>query len=286
MTAAILILFVTVFVTTACAPAATPQPTLDPATRAAALIMTEDNMRLQAHQTSTAEKAAFLQQQTSAAQTLAALATPTSSPTATATPYPTGTPDVRPTLQYEAMKAKVEKYVKDGYLTSSGGNYHRLDDFFIKWAQLGYYQRWNTGYRPADFVIESDIDWESASATANWSDSGCGFAFHANGDTDHYSIFLTLDGYIDSFSYHNGYWGHMGQAWFGKVDVPQGKAHIALVVEKEKYFFLVNDKLVKEYTGFQNQMLDGYLQFTILSGTNKDFGTSCKFTNVDLWNIR
>ena len=290
MTVDILIVFVTVFMAAACTPAATPQPTINPATPAAALKMTADTMRLQAHQTSTAEAAAFLQQQTSVAQTLMAMATPTPLPTvtatATATPYPTWTPDVRPTQQYEAMKAKVEKYVKDAYLKSSNGIYHRLDDFQQEWAQLGYYQWWNTGYQPTNFVVESDIEWDSASTIANWFGSGCGFAFHANGSTDHYAIFLTLDGYVESVSYYKGYWVHMGKGWAGKVDIPKGKAHIALVVEGEKYYFLVNDKLVKKYTGFQNQMLEGDLGFIILSGTNKGFGTSCKFTNVDLWNIQ
>ena len=280
ITLTLIIVFVTVYSTSAC----TAIPT-DPGISASVLKMTEDSMRLKAHQTSTAEKAAFVQQQTSAAQTLTAQATPTLPPTATVTPYPTWTPNVVPTQQYEAMKAKVEQYVKDAYLDHSDGIYARLDDFSADWAQLGYYQWWNTGYTPADFVVESDVEWKSASSTANWFGSGCGFAFHANGNSDHYAVYLAMDGYVRSNSYYKGYWVHMGDGWYGKLDIPQGKAHIALVVNQEKYYFFVNGKLVKKYTGFQKQNLSGDLGFMILSGTNKDFGTSCAFTNTDLWMI-
>jgi hypothetical protein len=290
ITAVILILFMAGFIATACAPAAPVQPTVDPATSAAALQLTEDAVRLQAHQTATAESAALIQQQTSAAQTEAARATPTSLPTATATvtatPRPTMTPDVRPTQQYEAMKAKIDQYVKANYLVSSKGTYRRLDDFTFQWAQLGYYTWEETGYQPADFVIESDIEWSSASTSATLFNTGCGFAFHANGSNDHYAVFLTMDGNVDSVSYYKGNWGHMGQGWYGKVDFPNGKAHIALVVQQDKYYFLVNDKLVKKYNGFQNKLMDGTLGYVVLSGTNKDYGTACKFSNVDLWTIK
>src|SRR5512135_1616587 len=91
ITVAILILFMAGVVGTACTPAATPQPTTDPATSVAALKMTEDSMRLQANQTSTAESEALLQQQTSAARTQAAIPTITRTPTKTATLRPTKT---------------------------------------------------------------------------------------------------------------------------------------------------------------------------------------------------
>jgi hypothetical protein len=284
LTVVTLSVFVMVFLA-ACAPAAPIQPTLDPATPAAALKLTADSMRLQAHRTSTAEAVAFVEQQTAAVQTQAARASPTSPPTATVTPWPTWTPNVVPTQQYEAMSAKVEQYLKDGYLDRSDGIYYRLDDFSAEWAQLGYYEWWNTGYTPADFVVESDVAWNSASTTANWFGSGCGFAFHANGNANHYAVYLAMDGYVRSNSYYQGYWVHMGDGWFGKVDVPEGKAHIALVVNQEKYYFFVNGKLVKKYTGFQKQNLSGDLGFVVLSGTNKGFGTACQFTNTDLWTI-
>ena len=287
MTITILIVLMIVFVATACRPTATPQPTIDPATPAAALKMTEDKMRLQAHQTSTAEKAAFSQQQTFAAQTLTAQATPTSPPTATTTPYPSRTPDVRPTQQYEAMKAKVEQYNKDGYLPSVEGNYHRLGDYEDSWAQLEWYRWYETGYQPGSFAVESDIEWDSASTTANWFDSGCGYVFHIDkAENSHYLIYLGLDGYVYSSAYYKGYYQNMGHAYFGKLDVPRGKAHIALVVNRDHYVFYVNDKLVLKVTGFQNQLLAGPLAFTVNSGTNKGFGTSCKFTNTDLWTIQ
>jgi hypothetical protein len=45
----------------------------------------------------------------------------------------------------------------------------------------------------------------------------------------------------------------------------------------------VDGEVVGEYTLSQSRSLHGNLGLTILSGTNKDFGTRCKMTNLHLW---
>jgi hypothetical protein len=46
---------------------------------------------------------------------------------------------------------------------------------------------------------------------------------------------------------------------------------------------LVDDNLIGEYTLSQSQPLRGKLGLTVLSGTNKDYGTRCEMTDLHAW---
>ena len=271
----------------ACAPAAAPSPTVDTQkTSDAVFQLTAAAIKAEANQTSTAEKLSQQKQLTSAAQTATAQVTNTSTPLPTKTPVPTRTPDLAATQQVADMAARVERYVKDGSLPEGSGTFTALPDYDNNWAQVEYYTWAKTGLSPVNFVVESDLAWDSASSISNWDLSGCGFAFRVNDDThEHYMIFLALDGNVRSFASYKGYLQRMGNAYFGKVDIPQGKAHLAVAVNGSNYTVYVNDKLVKKYTGFANQLTKGYLAYTLVSGTNKDFGTRCTWSNGVLWEV-
>lgn len=265
----------------------TPTATVDlQATQNVVSKQTADAALEQEHQTATAQQAALDNKATSQAamsQTEAARPTVTKTPTPTRTPTPTKTPNLEATQAYEAMFAKVQQFAKDGYISSTNGVYYPLPGFEDNLAELNYYRMYPTGYSPDNFVIESDIEYASASSTANWFNSGCGYIFHHEDSDNHYAIFLTMDGYTSSNAFSAGYYYNMGEGYFGKMDVPKGKAHIALTVNGRDYAFFVNGKLAKKYQGFLGKLTTGDLGYTMVSGTNAGFGTSCKFTNSELW---
>ena len=63
-----------------------------------------------------------------------------------------------------------------------------------------------------------------------------------------------------------------------------GTADVALVVNQKKAYVILNDKLIGSYTLDTDWLTGpGDLEYTVLSGTNKDYGTRCKMTNIDLW---
>jgi hypothetical protein len=269
----------------AAGPAATPtvntQQTID-----AALQLTGAAIKAEANQTATAEKLSQQMQLTSAAQTAKAqvTSTPTSKPTST--PIPTKTPDLSATQQVADMAARVERYVKDGSLPKGSGSFTALPDYDNNWAQVEYYTWAKTKYKPVNFVVEADLAWDSASSISNWDLSGCGFAFRVNDDAhEHYMIFLALDGNVRSFASYKGYLQPMGSGFYGKLDIPKGNAHVAVAMNESNYTVYVNDKLVKKYTGFANQLMTGNLAYTLVSGTNKDFGTRCIWSNAVMWEV-
>ena len=271
----------------ACAPAKPPTATpVPPAMVTAAAKQTEDAVKNQALQTSTAKQAALdkaAASQAALTQTEAARPTATKTPTPTNTPTPTITPNLQATQKYEAMFAKIEQYAKDGYIPSTNGTYNPLPDYADSYAQINYYRWYPTGFAPENFVIEADVEYASASDIANWVESGCGFVFHVDSNNNHYAVFLVMDGHTFSHAMSDGKFYPIGDAYFDKLAIPSGKVHIALVVNGNHYAFFVNGKLAQKYEGYQGKLTSGDLAYSIISGTNTGFGTACKFTNSELW---
>ena len=193
----------------------------------------------------------------------------------------------RATSTAQPMAEAVTRLVAEGYLTQGSGYFEPLLDFFREWAQINWYQWYATGKAPRDFVVRANVQWESASDRANWFNSGCGFVFRETpreGDEqslNHYLAYLGLDGVVYLARQTNGQYVELGKASYGRLDVPAGSAQIMLAVEGENIHFFVNDQHVLTR---QDGVLDsGNLNYTLLSGTNRDFGTRCEMTQVGLW---
>jgi hypothetical protein len=178
---------------------------------------------------------------------------------------------------YEQVQALAE----EGYLDSTTGKYYQVDDFSQSWAQLKWYQWWLTDYSPADFVIRAHTEWESASETADWWSSGCGFVFRVQEDEDHYGVFLGLDGWVNLWRMSHGDFVRLGTSYYGSVDLPSGEADVMLVAVGDVMTYFVNGRDV--HSRPDSVLSSGALGLTLVSGTNKDFGTRCKMTDIELW---
>jgi hypothetical protein len=186
----------------------------------------------------------------------------------------------------EAARPMVERVAQlydEGYISRTGGVYSRLDTFDERWAQINWYQFWYTDYSPSDFVLRADASWDSASDKANWYDSGCGFVFRATDKDNHYMAFLALDGRVNFSRIVKGRPTWLGSGYYGVLDVPSGKAELMLVVEGSTFTFFVNGK--KVHSRQDTALSSGSLALTLVSGTNKGYGTHCRMTNIDLWEL-
>jgi hypothetical protein len=220
--------------------------------------------------------------------------TSTSSPTATATEtkVPTKTPQpITPTVDLNKKGTSIaqtkvsvlENLYDQNLITSKKGKYHSIAKFDKSWAQLFWYQWWPTGYKPTNFVIRADASWDSASKIANWADSGCGFVYHENGKYDHHRTYLAMDGYVYSSRYVKDVYSPLSKGYYGKLKTPSDSANIMLVVDQQWVTFFVNGKKVVHFQ--DSKLKGGYLAYTLVSGTNKDYGIHCNYTNVELWEL-
>jgi hypothetical protein len=191
--------------------------------------------------------------------------------------------DTAATAQVAGMVSELKKLKSKGLVENINGTYTRLDDFKENWAQIGWYQWWETGKSPANFVIRAHAEWESGSKTADWFNSGCGFVFHEQDENNHYLIYLGLDGNVYLKGYVDSKFRELGKGYAGKINHIKGGADIMLVVEGKNILYFVNGE--KALQRQNAELPEGKLALTLVSGTNKDFGTRCTMTNIELWEL-
>lgn len=211
-------------------------------------------------------------------------ATPTNTPRPSPTPRPTQTPNLAATQKYEDFNAEAQQYFDLGYLPSADGKFAEYDDFFYEWAQLGWYKPFFLREDVKNFYLSAHFAWESAYRNAD--DSGCGFAFAIN-DGGHYSVFLdrTKIVFLDADASYGSYALPVSRTRGSgriKFDMP-AEADFTLIVNDAYAYVLVDGETVGEYTLSQSRNMRGVVALTVLSGTNKDYGTRCEMTNVHMW---
>ncbi len=241
--------------------------------------------------------------------------TATSTATPTATLVPTATPNLTATMVAATQEARVAtqqagqtatavsaqatqqaedklwaQLEQDGSITYSKGALYEIDDFEESWAQRSWYRWWWFGYRFSDFVIKTHIEWEIPEDSA-FGAGGCGFAIRIKDDDNHLIIFLTPKGSaslgamsINGFQYQSFHWQNPDNPNYATVPLETtGSADLIVIAEKEFVTAYINgEKVYQWYVALTSQ---GDIGYTIVSGTNKDFGISCKFTDTRIWEL-
>lgn len=218
------------------------------------------------------------------AATDTALPPATNTPRPTATPRPTKTPNLAATEQAEELQTLIQDFYDQGYVSSLEGEFTPLDDFFAEWPQIGWYQWWPSGDGYEDFVFKAHFNWSTASATPD--ESGCGIVFGIQENDDHYAVFLDRSRILflmarGSNVYLVGKTRGPGRTNFGNP----AEADFVVSVKGQSAYVQVEGE-VTEYTLSADQPSAGEFGLTLLSGTNKDYGTRCEMTNVILWTPR
>ena len=188
------------------------------------------------------------------------------------------------TAQAQPMLDLLVSLQSEGYLVETAGQYFRLADHSQEQAKLNYLDVSPTFLAPSNFVIRVDIGYESASTTADWWNSSCGFLFRVNAaDNDFYQAVLSLDGNVEFRRWNNGQGNTLQTKFFAKMATPNGSFELVLVVEDTWTTILIDGVMVVRWE--DRSYSEGLLFYTLTSGTNKDFGTRCSFTNTDLWEL-
>jgi hypothetical protein len=187
----------------------------------------------------------------------------------------------------DKMKEETENYYDLGYLASTDGAYRKYGDFSEEWAQLNWYQWWILDDTARDFYLSAHFKWSSAYRNADV--AGCGFVFAIQENGDHYAVFLDRSAIRFLSADQSPYVRKLGVTrgtdrvnFSNPADEPV-ETDFTLIVNNEYAYVLVEGEVVGEYTLSQSKALRGNLGLTLLSGTNKDFGTRCEMTNVHAW---
>jgi hypothetical protein len=217
--------------------------------------------------------------------------TTTPNPSPTSTIRPTSLPYRRPTLAFRAtstaqpMANLVHKLYDDGYLLTTQGKYLQLDDFEQSLAQINWVLFEKTEIYLSDFVLRSNIAWETARKGANINYSGCGFQFGFQDDQYRYHlILLTLGGNVRfQRCIECRHIRTIASNYFGKIDYMQGDAELIIVVEGDTIQAFVNGEQI--FIRLDQYKFRGTLGYAVSSGINTGFGTRCIFTNTEIWSL-
>ena len=138
------------------------------------------------------------------------------------------------------------------------------------------------------FAVWGDIRMESARPVSGPEYSGCGFSFRINeSNFDGYTAHITNQAVLLTFCNASiNRCGRIGKtSGTGTLKLPNpAEASMELIVEGTQANVLVNGEFIGRYTLFTDKMLEpGYLLYSIISGTNAEYGTRCEITNAHLW---
>jgi hypothetical protein len=210
--------------------------------------------------------------------------TPTNTAKPTSTPKPSATPNVIATQKHDEFQALLGKIKNDGYISTTVGQTIELDPFKEEWAQINYYDMWSYGMIDSDFVFKAKFNWSTAPAKSD--DSGCGVVFGGQENGDYYVVFLTNSSTRFFMKrganlYKVGKTNGSGVKKFGNP----AEAEFVLAVSDQKAYILVDGEPTI-YTLSADQTSKGGFGLSLLSGTNKDYGTRCEATEMMLWTAK
>jgi hypothetical protein len=202
----------------------------------------------------------------------------------TSTPRPTATPNLAATQQFQARQELLQSYVDKGYLASTAGDFEELLDFNEEWAQLHWYQWWpihSSATNYGDLVFQGHFSWQTAIKTSDL--SGCGIIFGAQPNQDHYAVFIDKARIAFMMSRGGNVYQVGKTSGSGRLTIQEpSEADVTVIVRGAKAWVLVNGAPT-EYTLSADQSSSGEFALSLLSGTNKDFGTRCRITDSYLF---
>lgn len=217
-------------------------------------------------------------------------ATATSTPKPTSTPRPTSTPNLAATQKVEEFNARIGMYVDEGYLSSTEGKYFGLDDYSREMAKINFMDYDLAGYNDLvqNFAVWGNVKMESARPVAYPEYSGCGFSFRIDpANFDGYTAQITNDAVFLTYCNNSVHrCGEIGKTrGKGDLKLPNpAEVSMELIVNEDHAYVLVDHNFIGEYTLFSDKMREpGYVLYSIISGTNADYGTRCEITNAGLW---
>lgn len=207
--------------------------------------------------------------------------TATNTPKPTKTPKPTATPDVAATQVIEDFNATLQDQMDNGYVTTMDGKITQVDDFEQAWAQLGWYQWWPQDDVMNDFVFKSHISWSAASNTPEV--SGCGIIFGLQDNDDHYAVFIDKGRILFLMGRGSNIYNVGKTSGSGRLNYGNPAEADLIVTIKGQMAYVSVDGDVTTYTLSADQTSRGTFALSVLSGTNKDYGTRCEMTDSILW---
>jgi hypothetical protein len=183
---------------------------------------------------------------------------------------------------------EVQDYYEKGYLPYQNGKLTTLPDF--SYAQPGskIHDFTRTKFEAQDFALWADIELNTFGSAPRYPNyTGCGFAYRVENNSAGYTAILTNDyirmGACSSNLFQCELFGTIQGD--GKVDVRNKRTvQFSLAVNKERAYALVDGVLAGQYGLYTTRLQGiGSIYYDAVSNYGAGYWTTCKITNVKLW---
>ncbi len=190
----------------------------------------------------------------------------------------------------QAEDASWAQLMNDGTVAYSKGKLTAIDDLEDNWAQRMWYRWYPFDLDLSDFVIMTHVEWKYPD-DANILSGGCGFVIRLKDNDNHMYVGINARsrvflGLMTPYGVapQTVHWEDPEVSKYSSALPPTtGSADFWLAAEKDFVTAYVNGKKTTQfYVAATNS---GDIGYTILSGTNNEPGTYCKFTNTRIWEL-
>ncbi len=214
---------------------------------------------------------------TQKAETLNATRTAMANIKATKTAGPAATAEV----QKAYFMKQIQQLKQEGVIGVDSGDYYHMNGWTRSEAQINYFFPDSLNYEANNFVFSTVMAWTSASMNSNWFSSGCGVLYGIRDEGNEAVLtYLGLDGYTHTLLGYKGGWPQIAFNKWGTPDLPTGMAKITIAMWDKRASIYVNEKLSSE--AYIALYTPGDIGLTVVSGTNKDFGTTCVMQDINI----
>ena len=181
------------------------------------------------------------------------------------------------TYNYRNFDTLISQLKRDWLIPDTKGTTYTQDDYTKSYAEINWFS-WNSFDTAKDFVLSMNVSWRSASSTPNTFNSGCGLVFRENGNSDYLYASLRMDGRLYFQGARNGRNLSYGDYYYGRYSL-EATHNLTIIANDTNVNILVDGKQLANVRDVAINR-SGWMGFSVSSGTNKDFGTWCQFTNV------
>lgn len=222
----------------------------------------------------------------------AAVSSPTAPPEASvqAPSVPFQPPESTATQANVQATADLPNYYMKGYLPYQVDQLQTLDDFSKTGSTLHVVDLTRARLQVQDFEVWADIELKTTGSTPTYPNyTGCGFAYRVQNNSEGYTAVLTNEavrmGACNSGMTQCTLFGTTYGFGTGDVSVPNGsKARFSLAASRDHAWVLVDGVLVGQYSLYTTKLLGmGDLYYAAVSNINAGYSTSCKISNVSVW---
>jgi len=205
--------------------------------------------------------------------------TPTKIPTLTPRPTYTSTPDSYSTIKDEigALNNPELDYIFQDF---SKATVEHLDDYSYNGATEYTLFPSYIDILPEEFVIISNVSWNHSSDKITESAASCGFMFLNNMEDKSYFAVVSADGNVRLINMIEEYWnGVAHKKYKGRTLNPQSdEVQIIMSVQPYRFVLAVEGDIILDKAMEWDSV--GYFGYTLISGTNRDYGTRCSFKDT------